>query len=81
MNSFQKPYSEATGQLIDSEVMRLIKEAQARALNALKDNRKKLEELTEILLQKEVVYKNELEALLGKPELASGNTDEYHVLK
>jgi AFG3 family protein len=65
-SSFQKPYSEATGQLIDEEVRKLVEQAHQCAKTILEDNRYKLDELAELLLQKEVVYKKDIEAILGK---------------
>ena len=65
-NSFQKPYSEATGQMIDEEVRKLIDEAHESAKIILENNRKKLDDLANLLLQKEVVYKNEIETIIGE---------------
>ncbi len=65
-SSLQKPYSEATAQLIDEEVRKLIMQAHDAARNILENNRDKLNALATLLLQKEVVYKNDIEAVLGK---------------
>lgn len=65
-NSFQKPYSEATAQLIDNEVRKLVEEAHETARQVLENNRDKLDALAKLLLQKEVVFKNDIEAILGK---------------
>ncbi len=65
-NSFQKPYSEATGQIIDEEVKKLIENAHETAKIILESNRGKLDALANLLLQKEVVYKKEIESVLGK---------------
>jgi cell division protease FtsH len=67
-NSFQKPFSEATAQLIDEEVRKLIKEAHINAKTILEINRSKLDALAELLIKKEVVYKEEIESVLGKSE-------------
>lgn len=64
--SFHKPYSEATAQLIDEEVRKLVQLAHDTARNILENNREKLTSLANLLLQKEVVYKNEVEVILGK---------------
>lgn len=65
-NSFQKPYSEATAQLIDQEVRELVEQAHKSAKAILESNRDKLDTLAKLLLEKEVVYKDEIETVLGK---------------
>ncbi|MDO9186746.1 MAG: ATP-dependent zinc metalloprotease FtsH [Bacteroidia bacterium] len=65
-NSFLKPYSEATAQLIDEEVRKLVEQAHESARSILEKNRDKLDALAKLLLEKEVVYKKEIEALLGE---------------
>jgi cell division protease FtsH len=64
--SFQKPYSEKTAELIDSEVKGIIDNAYERTLNILKDNRDKLNQLAELLLDKEVIFKEDMEQIFGK---------------
>ena len=61
----ERNYSEKTAETIDSEVRRLVEEAEKRALALLTKNRKILVKLAEILLEKEVVEGYELDALLG----------------
>jgi len=65
-SSIQKPYSEATAMLIDDEVRKIIEDARIIAKNLLELNRKKLDDLSKRLLEKEVVYKSDLEEVLGK---------------
>ncbi|OFY85625.1 MAG: peptidase M41 [Bacteroidetes bacterium RIFCSPLOWO2_12_FULL_35_15] len=65
-NSFQKPYSEATAKLIDEEVRKLIDQAHESVKVILESNRDKLDALAKLLLQKEVIYKNDIENILGK---------------
>ena len=55
--SFTKPYSEATAKVIDEEVSKLIETAYTRAKSILKEHKKQLKELAELLLEKEVIYK------------------------
>jgi AFG3 family protein len=64
--AFQKPFSEATAQLIDEEVRKLVENAHQRTREILENNRDKLDKLAELLLQKEVVYKEDLKAILGE---------------
>jgi cell division protease FtsH len=52
--------------LIDDEVRKIIEDAHTRAKNLLELNRKKLDDLAKRLLEKEVVYKSDLEEVLGK---------------
>ncbi len=65
-SSIQKPYSESTAMLIDDEVRKIIEDAHTRAKNLLELNRNKLDDLAKRLLEKEVVYKSDLEEVLGK---------------
>ncbi|MFC2176001.1 ATP-dependent zinc metalloprotease FtsH [Bacteroidota bacterium] len=64
--AFNKPYSEKTAELIDKEVSDMIEAAYARTLKILTDNRDKLEVLAEELLEKEVIFKENLEGIFGK---------------
>jgi cell division protease FtsH len=67
--SFQKPYSEATAQLIDTEVRSLVDEAYRRTRHILEENREELEAIAQLLLEKEVVLASDLEQILGKKEV------------
>lgn len=64
--SLQKPYSEATAQVIDEEVHKLVETAYQRTLNLLRDHRTRLEELAQLLLTKEVAFKDDLIAIFGE---------------
>ena len=63
---FTKPYSEKTAELIDAEVNLIIAESYARAKEVLKNNMKGLTELAELLLEKEVIFSEDLERIFGK---------------
>jgi len=63
---FTKPYSEKTAELIDQEVNLIISESYLRAKEVLKNNMKGLTELAELLLDKEVIFSEDLERIFGK---------------
>lgn len=63
---FQKPYSEATGQMIDAEVRNLVNEAYERTLQLLTEKKQEIEKIAELLLVKEVISREDMERLIGK---------------
>jgi len=63
---FTKPYSEQTAQKIDQEISKMIEEQYQRAIKLLADNKDKLTELAERLLDKEVIFKDDLEKIFGR---------------
>jgi len=63
---FTKPYSEKTAELIDREVKDIIEESYVRAVDVLKNNIKGLTVLAELLLEKEVIFSEDLERIFGK---------------
>ena len=63
--SFTKPYSEATARIIDEEVSKVIEQAYAKAQEILNLNKNKLTELAEALLKDEVIFKVDVERILG----------------
>ncbi len=63
---FTKPYSEQTAQKIDEEISKLIEEQYERAVTLLDKHKDKLSELAERLLEKEVIFKDDLEKIFGK---------------
>ena len=64
--TFTKPYSEKTAQLIDEEVKVLIDGQYARAVEVLKKSKKGHEKLANLLLEREVIFSEDLEAIFGK---------------
>ncbi|WBL26313.1 ATP-dependent zinc metalloprotease FtsH [Zunongwangia sp. HGR-M22] len=64
--NFTKPYSEKTSELIDKEISNLIESQYQRALDLLTENRDKLTQLAEILLDKEVIFKDDLQNIFGE---------------
>ncbi|NNK26777.1 MAG: ATP-dependent zinc metalloprotease FtsH, partial [Flavobacteriaceae bacterium] len=63
---FTKPYSEQTAELIDKEISDIIETQYQRALDLLSKNKDKLTLLAEELLEKEVIFKDNLEKIFGK---------------
>nr|MBP6314362.1 ATP-dependent zinc metalloprotease FtsH [Chitinophagaceae bacterium] len=64
--SFQKPYSEETGKIIDNEVRLLSENAYNRVKKLLSEKMSDVKAIAEALLEKEVLYKDDLEQLIGK---------------
>ncbi len=65
-NQFTKPYSDETAKIIDQEASKLIEEQYQRALTTLEDNKEKLTLLAEKLLDKEVIFKEDLIEIFGE---------------
>ncbi|MDF4223456.1 MULTISPECIES: ATP-dependent zinc metalloprotease FtsH [Maribacter] len=63
---FSKPYSEDTARKIDAEISKIIEEQYQRAIKVLTENKDKLTTLAERLLEKEVIFKEDLEKIFGK---------------
>ena len=76
---FTKPYSERTAELIDKEISDIIEEQYQRAIKILEDNKDKLTKLAEVLLEKEVIFKDNLEKIFGKRPF--GKDDEVEIPK
>ncbi|MCX6231529.1 MAG: ATP-dependent zinc metalloprotease FtsH [Bacteroidetes bacterium] len=64
--SFSKPYSEKTAELIDQEIHLLIETAYQRAVKLLNENKEKLNSLANVLIDKEVIFREDLELIFGK---------------
>jgi cell division protease FtsH len=64
--TFTKPYSEETGKLIDEEVRGIVEKAYIRTLALLTERRGELEKLAKELLDREVLFQSDVEALIGK---------------
>lgn len=69
-NSFNKPYSEETGKLIDTEVRKLVDAAYTRIKDMLQEKIEAVTTIAEELLKKEVLFKDDLERLIGKRPFA-----------
>ena len=81
--SFSKPYSEETAQVIDKEISKIIEKQYERAIGLLKNSKDKLKQLAERLLEKEVIFKDDLEIILGKRPYKTNDEkiEEAKVLK
>lgn len=64
--NFSKPYSDETAKVIDNEISKIIESQYKRACQILKQNKTKLNALAERLLEKEVIFKDDLIELLGE---------------
>ena len=64
--NFSKPYSEDTAMIIDKEISILIENQYHRAIQILQENKDKLNHLADILIEKEVIFKDDLETIFGK---------------
>ena len=64
--NFSKPYSDETAKVIDAEISSLIEGQYERAIHILEQNKDKLNQLADILIEKEVIFKNDLEAIFGR---------------
>ena len=65
-DAFVKPYSEETGRKIDKEISKMIETQYQRAIELLDKNKEKLTALAELLLEKEVIFKDDLQEIFGK---------------
>ncbi len=78
--NFGKPYSEETAKTIDQEISKIIETQYQRALTILAENRPKLDALAAKLLEKEVIFREDLEDIFGKrawdPELTEHPVNE-----
>ena len=73
--NFSKPYSEETAKVIDSEISALIEEQYQRAIQILKDNKDKMLKLADILIEREVIFKDDLEDIFGKRPFERGTAE------
>ena len=69
--SFQRPYSEKTAELIDEEVKRMVNEQYERAKQILSEHKEQHNELVQLLIDKEVIFAEDVERIFGKRPWAS----------
>lgn len=78
-SGFTKPYSEATARMIDEEVSQIIEQAYQRAVELLRENKSKLKGLARQLLEKEVLFKDDLERIIGVRPFETRGTTVFHL--
>lgn len=78
--SFNKPYSERTAEMIDEEANHIIEEQYKRALNILKKNKDGLTKLAGMLLEREVIFMEDLETVFGKRMFGKSRMEEIDEL-
>ena len=76
--SFNKPYSEKTAETIDEEVKLIVEKAYKRTKQILNDNRDKLNELAELLLEKEVIFKEDMVRIFGEKKTSKEEQPLIH---
>jgi len=76
--SFNNPYSEKTAQVIDHEISSIVEEQYQRAINILKEHKKELTVLAELLMEKEVIFEDDLRRIFGERPFT--NDDEAHLV-
>ncbi|MDR1005822.1 MAG: ATP-dependent zinc metalloprotease FtsH [Bacteroidales bacterium] len=71
--AFNKPFSEKTAEQIDKEIHKIIEESYIKAKNILTENREKLDQLANILITREVIFREDVEAIFGKRPFEKDN--------
>ena len=80
--SFSKPYSEETAQKIDEEISKIVENQYKRACELVNKNKEKLTALANRLLEKEVIFKDDLLSILGdRPFDKKNNSSESEEIK
>ena len=74
-DAFVKPYSENTAKTIDEEISKMIELQYQRAIDILNNNKEKLTVLAELLLEKEVIFKDDLIKIFGVRPFEEESTD------
>ena len=64
--NFQKPYSETTAKIMDDEVLKMINEQYQRAKDLLNEHKEGHNQLAELLLEREVIFAEDVEKIFGK---------------
>ncbi len=78
--SFHKPFSEKTAETIDKEISKLVEKAYQKAKTLLTKNKAKLEQLANILLDREVIFSEDLESVFGKRPFEDKEKTEEEII-
>ncbi|MCD6112068.1 MAG: ATP-dependent zinc metalloprotease FtsH [Bacteroidales bacterium] len=78
--NFNKPYSEKTAEIIDQEVSKLVEKAYTKAKQLILENKEKVEKLANVLLEKEVIFRENLEEIFGKRPFDDEKAEEVRLL-
>ena len=78
---FNKPYSEHTAELIDTEVKRMVNEQYERAKRILKENKEKHNQLAQRLVEREVIFAEDVEEIFGPRPWASRSEEIFSANK
>ncbi len=78
--NFSKPYSEKTAELIDEEANSIVEEQYTRAIELLNNNKEGLIKLSQLLLEREVIFTDDLEAIFGKRQFGKSRWEEIEEL-
>ena len=73
---FQKPFSEKTAEKIDAQIRSMVEEAYSKAKEILTENREKLDALATILVEREVIFREDVENIYGKRPWDEQKADE-----
>ncbi|MCH1454783.1 MAG: ATP-dependent zinc metalloprotease FtsH [Schleiferiaceae bacterium] len=74
--AMDKPYSQETAVVIDAEISKIIEAEYDRAIDILSNNREKLDALANLLLEKEVIFKENVEEIFGKRPWDKEDTED-----
>jgi len=66
--SAYKPFSEKTAELIDTKVKKLVSDAYIKAIKLIKTNKKLMESMAELLLEREYISRDEFELMMKDPK-------------
>jgi cell division protease FtsH len=80
-DTFTKPYSEQTAMAIDDEVRRILEEAYAHAREIIEANNDKINAMADLLLEKETIYAEDIETILGPSAQSKKEAKEKNVAK